>query len=356
MRVRCVFVSFLLPVLPLACGPRDATPPAIATGDAGRGGMAGSVTGAGGGGGAGGEGGGASCGPGVASATGGMMNGGGGGAAMAGSGGMSGGAGTAPAGGIAAGVLYPCPEPPPSQGDACPNESITCTYPGKKSCACYNQAWNCADCPTCQPATTTSCSIPFRVSLSCNYGNVTCSCERRSGPDGLWRCGVCPTAEPLTGDLCGNVAAGDCRYGADRCSCGTDGKWSCATESCPANPIFTPSRTSCTSPKSAYTCRYQDQDQDCICLPNSSGAVGALCSCPASRPVDGGACIGSTLPCVYGDVSCTCAAGWRCTSTTPPNPCPLSQPGAGEVCGVRVSTCAYGSVVCACDGTSWSCS
>jgi len=275
-----------------------------------------------------------------------------------GGGGTSSGTGLA-AGGSGAGVLYPCPELPPSHATACPNESVTCTYPGKKSCACYNNgqwpAWNCAGCPASRPAATDSCSIPFRVSLSCNYGNQTCSCDRRAA-DGAWHCGVCPPVEPLTGDLCGNVPAGLCRYGADTCSCGSNGRWSCATATCPADLSLSPDRTSCTSPNIAYTCKYPEQDQDCLCLPNARGENLPFCSCPASRPANGGACITSPIRCAYDDVSCTCAAGgWSCMSTTPPNPCPSGQPASGGACSVRISTCAYGSVICGCDGTSWSC-
>jgi hypothetical protein len=115
--------------------------------------------------------------------------------------------------------------------------------------------------------------------------------------------------------------------------------------------------TSCTSPTSAYTCRYAAQDQDGLCLPNSRGVPLEYVSCPASRPAVGGACIPG-VRCAYGDVSCACSSlsrTWSCESTTPPDPCPASQPAPGAACSVRISTCAYGSRICACDGTSWSC-
>ncbi len=255
--------------------------------------------------------------------------------------------------GVAAGVLYPCPEPPPNEGDACPNDSVTCTYPSRKSCACYSKVWRCNDCPASQPAPTDSCSNSFfRLSLSCSYGNVTCACERRATSP--WRCGTCPSSEPLTGDLCGNLPAGECRYGADTCTCLSNGTWSCTTATCPANPVFALTRTSCTSPHSTYTCQYADQD--CICLPDSTGALASNCSCPANLPVEGNACLSVVPNCVYGDVSCACAGTWQCENTTPPNPCPTNQPTRGAACSVRVSTCAFGSAICACDGTSWSCS
>ena len=378
MRAHGVILS-LVWLLQLACGPRDGG--RIGLGGTGGGGSGGSGvaagtggggsgvaagTGGGGMGGSGGEGGqppSALCVTGVGGAAGGAATGGSGGsdagaAATGGSGGrgLGGVYGTAGAGGgIPAGVLYPCPEPPPNTGAACPNDSVTCTYPSLKSCACYSKAWVCADCPTSQPTSTDNCGDKaFRLSMSCSYGNTTCSCERRTA-EYAWHCGICPPVEPLSGDLCGNVPAGLCRYGADTCSCGSDAKWSCATATCPANPTFTTATTpSCTSKKSAYTCRYAESDQDCICLPNSSGALSTVCSCPANLPPEGGQCVTGSS-CSYGDVSCTCSGTWRCRCSGPPNPCPTGQPSPGGACSVRISTCAYGSTICACDGTSWSC-
>jgi hypothetical protein len=273
---------------------------------------------------------------------------------------LSGAAGTSgaatPAGGIQAGMLYICPDPPPSSGDPCPNDFVSCTYPSKKSCGCYNKTWICGDCPATQPAATDSCgSTPTRASMSCDYGRVTCSCENRVADD-LWHCGICPSVEPLPGDLCGNAPAGTCRYGADTCTCGSDGKWSCVTATCPPNPTFDGTgRSACPAPKSSFTCHYADVDQDCICLPGIFSPM-SYCSCPSCAPVEGSACIGRMGDCVYGDISCSCGGTWRCKSTTPPDPCPTGQPSAGSACSVRISTCAYGSTICACDGATWSCS
>jgi hypothetical protein len=291
MKVRCAIISVLLAALLVACSGGGGKPGTIdvSEGDAGKGGGAGSSAGA-------------------AGAT---------GAAAGSTGGASGTTGTggtaAPAGGIAAGVLYPCPEPPPTDGDACPNDFITCTYPGAKSCACYDQTWTCFDCPASQPAATETCNdLPFRLSLSCRYGDVACACERRSTSAG-WRCGACPAAKPASGGAC-SAPAGECRYGTDTCLCGDDGKWNCTPALCPANPTFTPTRSSCSSPKSAYTCSYPEQDQNCLCLPNLAGdALDYLCSCPGSRPASGSRCIGSVAACSYGAVACSCAGGsWSC--------------------------------------------
>ena len=360
VRARCLVIWLLLPLLSPACSDSRAVPGSGGTTGGGttgggHGGMVGTVAGTGGGGGV------ASGDPGAAgaTATGGVGGGPAGGTTGGGGGGGTSGGAGAPPRGSGEGVLYPCPEPPPSMGDPCPNESITCTYPGRKSCACYNTgsslAWSCADCPANRPGATDFCNaLPFRVSLSCNYGNETCSCERRTISN-AWRCGICPVSEPLAGDLCGNVPAGECRYGADTCRCGTNGAWSCATATCPANLALSSGSSSCTSPNSAYTCHYPDQDQDCLCLPKAPGEALPFCSCPASRPANGGACIASPITCVYDDVRCSCAGTWSCVSTTPPNPCPSGQPMSGGVCSVRISTCVYGSVICSCDGTSWSC-
>jgi len=228
---------------------------------------------------------------------------------------------------------------------------------GTKSCACYSKKWQCVDCPASQPAAPASCSaVPFRVSMNCSYGNVTCSCDRRTA-DYQWHCGVCPPVEPLTGDLCGNVTTGRCRYGADTCACDASGKWLCETASCPEKPSawsIDLSTRSCSSRYAAYTCHYPEQDQDCICVPNVEGAITTPCSCPTRAPAADSPCIGPAY-CGYAGVSCTCSsAAWRCTSP-PPNPCPTSQPGAGSACSERISLCVYGNTTCSCDGTSWSC-
>jgi hypothetical protein len=211
-----------------------------------------------------------------------------------------------------------------------------------------------------QPASTDTCNdMPSRVSLSCSYGNVTCSCEERS-TNNPWKCGVCPALEPRTGDLCGNVPAGDCRFGDDTCRCGSDGKWTCAQAGCPMNFVSNGFVKFCPTPSGAYTCRYAAEDQDCICAPDQPpGSMAYRCSCPANLPAEGGPClVGAAGACVYGDVSCSCASGsvWHCMSTKPPDPCPQAQPSAGDPCLVRVSTCVYGSAICACNGSTWSCS
>lgn len=266
----------------------------------------------------------------------------------------AGGTATGAGGAVAAGTLYECPDPPPSNGAACANDSITCVY-ATKSCACYSNQWRCADCPACQPAATATCGdVPYRVSMSCRYGTSTCACNRRTGDD-AWHCGACPPVEPLSGDQCGNVPTGRCRYGADTCTCNA-GSWSCETAACPPNPAFTnlPSR-GCTSRNAAYTCHYAEQDQDCICLPDEDAGLTSSCSCPTLAPVEGTPCIASVRGCTYGDVSCTCGGAWTCTRP-PPDPCPTSEPIPGNACATRISICAYGGRTCSCDGASWSCS
>ena len=311
----------------------------------------------------------ASCGKGSARTDGGggaagtVATGGGGGttggesAGSAGASGTTGTAGTTGAG-TAAAIAggYACPDPPPDTGDACPNDSVTCMY-ATKSCACYTKQWQCIDCPASQPAAPENCgAVPYRVSMNCRYGNVTCSCDRRTN-DYAWHCGACPSVEPLTGDLCGNVTTGRCLYGADGCACDASGKWLCETASCPQNPLgwnIDRSPRACTSRYAAYTCHYAERDQDCICVPDAQNAITSPCSCPTRAPADGSPCIGPGT-CAYGEVACSCLTErWHCVGP-PADPCPTTQPSAGSSCSVRVSLCVYGSTTCSCDGTSWSC-
>ena len=254
-----------------------------------------------------------------------------------------GGAGTGTGGTAVVGIgtLIDCPASPPS--GACSVNFMSCAYPGT-SCDCNSGTWSCTGCPATAQATTSG--------ALCSYGNVTCS---------MWGCGVCPDTHPTAGAACGNTTF-KCLYGEDVCFCGgnLDG-WKCAALSCPEHPTnadnrrincntFTLSNGNGVSLE--HACRYEIEGQSCACN-DGSGFGTFICSCPATLPAEGSACVG-VGPCTFGGATCNCSDGqWRCGGA-----CPASKPAIGTACSGQLS-CSYpgsaGTDICACDGVTWSC-
>jgi hypothetical protein len=272
--------------------------------------------------------------------------GGAGGAAGTASSGASGGA----AGAASGGVLIGCPSSPPC--GACTTEDLACAYP-TESCLCSGGAWTCFACPATQPANDDGFDFPDRrLSMSCRYGNVTCSIPifvPLSLIKDSWSCGICPADRPTTGAACGNTRF-ECRYGVDTCAC-NQASWTCATPSCEV-PRSQPGMQGCAGP-GHYTCQFETQNCSC-----GGRGAGRRCTCPASRPADGSHCEsfagvgGNTSGCMYGATKCTCldspGSTWSCVDPV----CPTSIPAPGSSCALPLS----GASFCACDGAIWSCS
>lgn len=277
------------------------------------------------------------------------------GAAVAGGRGGSsagGGAGTAAGGGagtgsggtavVGIGTLIDCPASPPS--GACSVNFMNCAYP-TTSCRCSSGTWSCQSCPSSPEAT--------NIGSACAYGNVTCS---------TFGCGICPDAHPTAGAACGNTTF-KCLYGEDVCFCGgnLDG-WKCAALSCPEHPTNADNRrincatftlSSGTGVSFDHACRYETEGQSCACN-DGSGFGTFMCSCPATLPAEGSACVG-VGPCNFGGATCNCSDGaWRCGGA-----CPASKPALGTACSGQLS-CSYPGAngatdFCSCDGVTWSC-
>lgn len=303
-------------------------------------------------GGSGGAGGGAGISPGCGAGTGGGSAG-----EMAGAGGSAagtdgGGAAGTGGGGTSGGVLVACPASPPC--GACAIEYLTCAYPTGTS-VCSNGAWAWFACPATRPTGTEGVETltDHRLSMTCQYDNVTCSYPRWNmydygGPG--WGCGVCPAGRPTDGAACGNTVF-ECRYGIDTCACGTSGGWKCLAASC--EPDRRAGMEVCVAP-GHFTCQYPALDQTCVCGTVSDAR---RCTCPAARPAQGSPCkaytghAGVHGSCVYGEATCSCAGSqWQCVDPV----CPTAQPSSGSSCSTQIS-CSYGASFCACNGATWSC-
>lgn len=243
--------------------------------------------------------------------------------------------------------LVACPASMPE--GACSIDRLSCTYP-TGSCWCDQGSWTCIACPVTQPTTDDDIPCDVEVSMACRYGAVTCSCAAL-GSRGRG-CGICPAARPTAGELCGNTAF-ECQYDGDTCACGADGRWQCATATCPLPPgPF--SSVNCVTP-GHFTCRYPREQQYCSCDPFNYNSP--VCTCPAILPAEGSACLvpgrwfdmGSPS-CTYGASSCTCIdAAWHCLQA-----CPQAPPSTGTTCAAPLS-CSYPAAICGCDGTKWTC-
>lgn len=245
-------------------------------------------------------------------------------------------------------VYVTCPASPPA--GTCSNRGMVCPY-STQTCTCDGGNWGCQPCPTAQPANGSACPATANgstaVPFNCGYGNISCNCVEDFAADPpTWACGVCPAALPGNGQACGNTTI-FCSYDQQLCDC-IGGSWICSGPSCLPTTFINPFPESCSG---FYACDYPRIDQTCTCNGTGLARSELSCSCPAVAPKAGSFCQATSLPCSYGDQTCSCSfSGWQCTQQ-----CPDARPADGSTCASSLN-CSYGGGLCYCDGAAWHCS